>query len=82
MGRYTLRRILEALPVLFVVSILLFVLMNSFGDPLAVLSAQLRGSLPREGLRARGIERVARNPECDRLVALSAAARPASAHPP
>lgn len=26
-----------------------------------------------EGLRARGIERVARNPECDRLVALSAA---------
>ncbi|MBK8028031.1 MAG: ABC transporter permease [Chloroflexi bacterium] len=40
MGRYTLRRILEALPVLFVVSILLFVLMNSFGDPLAVLSRE------------------------------------------
>ncbi len=40
MGRYTLRRMLEAIPVLFAVSILLFILMNSIGDPLAILSRE------------------------------------------
>ena len=40
MGRYTARRLLEALPVLFVISLVLFVLMNSIGDPLAILSRE------------------------------------------
>lgn len=41
-------------------------------DP-ADIATRLRGSLAREGLKARGIERVARNPDCDRLAALTLA---------
>lgn len=36
-------------------------------------TTRLRGSLPAVGLNARGIERVARNPDCERLVALTLA---------
>jgi hypothetical protein len=32
---------------------------------------RLRGTLPAEGLGARGLERVARNPSCQRLLALT-----------
>lgn len=39
----------------------------------ADIATRLRGRLPREGLKARGIERVARNPDCDRLAALTLA---------
>lgn len=39
----------------------------------AHIATHLRGSLAREGLKARGIERVARNPDCDRLAALTLA---------
>ncbi len=37
MRTYTLKRVLQAVPLLFVVSILLFALMYSIGDPLAIL---------------------------------------------
>jgi peptide/nickel transport system permease protein len=37
MGTYAIRRFLQALPLLFVISILLFGLMNSIGDPLAIV---------------------------------------------
>lgn len=39
----------------------------------ADIATRLRGSLHPEGLKARGIERVARNPDCDRLAALTLA---------
>lgn len=39
----------------------------------ALRQAQLRGKLPAESLGARGLERVARNPSCDRLRALTLA---------
>jgi len=35
--RYILRRLLQALPLLFILSVVLFVLMQNIGDPLATM---------------------------------------------
>lgn len=40
MVNYIARRILQALPQLFIISVILFALMQSFGDPLATLGAR------------------------------------------
>lgn len=40
MGRYFIRRTLQAIPLLFVISILVFVLIKNAGDPLAYLANQ------------------------------------------
>ena len=40
MFTYIVRRLLQAIPQLFIVSLILFVLMQSFGDPLATLGAR------------------------------------------
>ncbi len=40
MINYIIRRILQAIPQLFIISILLFLLMQSFGDPVATLGAR------------------------------------------
>src|SRR3954452_21944945 len=36
MGRYMIRRVMQAIPLLFFISFVLFALMTSLGDPLAV----------------------------------------------
>lgn len=38
MGRYILRRLLQSIPLLFIISIILFFLMNSLGDPLSIFA--------------------------------------------
>jgi len=38
MGRYLVRRLLQSIPLLFLISFLLFALMNAIGDPLAVFA--------------------------------------------
>ncbi len=40
MGRYVARRLLQAVPLLFIISVILFVLMQSIGDPLATMSGR------------------------------------------
>jgi len=40
MLNYIIRRVLQAIPQLFIISILLFLLMQSFGDPVATLGAR------------------------------------------
>lgn len=40
MTRYIVRRLLQAIPLLFIVSIVVFVLMNSAGDPLATMGGR------------------------------------------
>lgn len=51
MGRYVTRRLLQAIPLLFVISIILFVIMNSLGDPVATLTDSSRPPTPEERLR-------------------------------
>ncbi len=41
-GRYLVRRLLQTIPLLFVISVVLFVLMNSIGDPLATMGGRTR----------------------------------------
>jgi peptide/nickel transport system permease protein len=41
MGRYVARRLLQAIPLLFFVSIILFVLIQNIGDPLATLGGRV-----------------------------------------
>lgn len=41
MTTYIFRRLLQAIPQLFIISIILFMLMQSFGDPVATLGARL-----------------------------------------
>ena len=53
MGRYIIRRLLQAIPLLFIISIILFVLMMNMGDPLATMGG-------RERIRAADRERLAR----------------------
>jgi len=36
MTRYIIRRLLQAIPLLFIISVVLFVLMQNMGDPIAV----------------------------------------------
>lgn len=38
MGKYVLRRLLQAIPLLFLISIVLFLLINALGDPMAVFA--------------------------------------------
>jgi peptide/nickel transport system permease protein len=40
MGRYIIRRLLQAIPLLFIISVLVFVLMMNAGDPLATLGGR------------------------------------------
>ncbi|MCA9941669.1 MAG: hypothetical protein KC418_23675, partial [Anaerolineales bacterium] len=40
MTRYVIRRLLQALPLLFVISVILFVLLQNMGDPLATLGGR------------------------------------------
>jgi peptide/nickel transport system permease protein len=40
MSRYIIRRLLQAIPLLFIISIVLFVLMMSMGDPLATMGGR------------------------------------------
>jgi peptide/nickel transport system permease protein len=40
MGRYIIRRIVQAIPLLFIISIALFVLMQNIGDPLATMGGR------------------------------------------
>lgn len=42
MGRYLVRRLLQTIPLLFVISLILFVLMNAIGDPLATMGGRTR----------------------------------------
>lgn len=51
MGRYIIRRILQAIPLLFIISVILFVLLQNIGDPLATLGGrQATRSADRERL--------------------------------
>lgn len=40
MTRYVIRRLLQAIPLLFIVSLILFVLVNNIGDPLATMGGR------------------------------------------
>jgi len=53
MTRYIIRRLLQAIPLLFVISVLLFVLMSNIGDPLVTLGG-------RKMMRAEDRERLTR----------------------
>lgn len=61
MGRYLVRRLLQTIPLLFFVSVILFVLMNNIGDPLATMGG-------RERLRSADRERLARQLGLDQPV--------------
>lgn len=59
MTRYILRRLLQAIPLLFVISIVLFVLMQNMGDPIATMGGRtVTRSADRERLtRQLGLDR-------------------------
>lgn len=60
MSKYVLRRLLQSIPLLFIISFILFALTNSLGDPLAVFaeSRQRPNAEQREILRRRmGLDR-------------------------
>ena len=40
MSRYIVRRILQAIPLLFIISLMLFILMINTGDPLATMGGR------------------------------------------
>ncbi len=40
MGRYVIRRLLQAIPLLFIVSVVLFILMQNMGDPVATMGGR------------------------------------------
>ena len=42
MGRYIIRRLLQAIPLLLIISVVLFLLMNAMGDPLASFGGRRR----------------------------------------
>lgn len=50
MGRYVIRRLLQAIPLLLIISIILFVLMQNMGDPIATLGGR-RVTRPEDRLR-------------------------------
>ncbi|MFC1936251.1 ABC transporter permease [Chloroflexota bacterium] len=50
MTRYVVRRILQAIPLLFIISVLLFVLMMNTGDPLAMMGGR-RATRPEDRAR-------------------------------
>ncbi|MCE7860293.1 MAG: glutathione ABC transporter permease GsiC, partial [Chloroflexi bacterium CFX2] len=41
MTNYLLRRLAQAIPQLFIISLILFILMQSFGDPIATLGGRI-----------------------------------------
>ena len=43
MGRYIIRRLLQAIPLLFIISIVIFLLLQSSGDPLATIGWPAHG---------------------------------------
>lgn len=51
MTKYVLGRLLQAIPLLFVISIILFILMNSIGDPVATMSDATRPPTAEERAR-------------------------------
>jgi len=59
MGRYIIRRLLQAIPLLFIISMVLFGLMQSMGDPLATMGGRsVTRSADRERLtRQLGLDR-------------------------
>lgn len=61
MARYLLRRVLQAVPLLFIISLLLFIIMQGTGDPLATLGG-------RQPTRAADRERLARQLGLDQPV--------------
>jgi len=50
MGRYIVRRLLQAIPLLFIISIILFVLMQNMGDPIATMGGR-RATRPSDRIR-------------------------------
>ena len=50
MGRYIVRRILQGIPLLFIISIILFLLMQNMGDPLATMGGR-RATRPEDRAR-------------------------------
>lgn len=61
MGRYIIRRLLQAIPLLFVISLILFVLLRNVGDPLATMGG-------RQATRSADRERLARQLGLDKPV--------------
>ncbi len=60
MGRYLLRRILQSIPLLFLISFVLFVLMNSIGDPLSIYAESRKppsGQAREELIRRLGLDK-------------------------
>ncbi len=51
MGRYVFRRLLQALPLLFIISVILFIVMNSIGDPAAAFMDATKPPTPEERAR-------------------------------
>jgi peptide/nickel transport system permease protein len=50
MGRYIIRRLLQAIPLLFIISVILFVLMQNMGDPVATMGGR-RATRPSDRIR-------------------------------
>ncbi len=42
MTRYIIRRLLQAIPLLFIISVILFALMMNMGDPVATMGGRTR----------------------------------------
>ncbi len=61
MGRYIIRRLLQAVPLLFVISLILFVLLRNVGDPLATMGG-------RQATRSADRERLARQLGLDKPI--------------
>lgn len=61
MGRYIIRRLLQAIPLLFIISLILFVLLRNVGDPLATMGG-------RQATRSADRERLARQLGLDKPV--------------
>lgn len=51
MGRYVFRRVLQAIPLLFIISLILFIVMNSIGDPAAAFMDASKPPTPEERAR-------------------------------
>ena len=51
MGRYLIRRLLQTIPLLFTISVVLFLVMNSIGDPIATLTDATKPPSPEERAR-------------------------------
>ena len=51
MSRYVFRRLLQSIPLLFAISVILFIIMNTLGDPVATLTDATRPPTPEERAR-------------------------------